>query len=295
VPDGFEGRSGATLKIRTVSSPPVSAIKELTLQPGPIAQLEVSADRTQLPADGHASTALTVRATDAFGNPVSNARLHSSSAGTISAFSMTDPGVYSASYVPPIERPDVDRVVIRDQQGSARGELSIELESPSNLLVSAHAGYLTNFGKVSSPIVSANLWLRLPVLEQRLVAGVGIAYYSSSFSEADADNQERVEAEMSVVPLLGSLMYELGWHSLTPYAGVAAGAALVGTRLSSESSGDMREAHTVFIVSPVVGALYPLGPGELGLRLAYVYSHLNGSLEGNAGGLHIAAGYRLAL
>jgi hypothetical protein len=162
-------------------------------------------------------------------------------------------------------------------------------------MATAHLGYLTNFGKISSPIVRAGLWIRLPILDDGFVAGVETGYYWSSFSETDTQNQERVSARLSAVPLLAVLTYELPWYPVTPHVGLAVGASFVGTRVSSASSDEFRETQTAFTISPLIGALYPLGPGHIGGRLGYVKAELDGSLRGNAGGLTLGVDYRLPL
>ncbi len=295
LPDGFEGRSTATLTVRSLGHKPLSATQQLRLQPGPVNRLEMTLDRARMPADGHSGAVITVRAADQFGNAVSDANLVASAVGSVGTFTRTEPGVFTARYTSPDQVLGADRIIVRDDGSGARGEVVVQLTSPGSLLATAHLGYLTNFGKISSPLARAGMWIRLPLLDDGFVAGLEAGYYWSSFAEADAQNQERVSARVSAVPLLAALTYELPWYPLTPHVGIAVGASLVGTRVSSESSGEIREAQTAFTVSPSFGALYPLGPGQIGGKLGYFHSELNGALRGNAGGFALGVEYRLPL
>jgi hypothetical protein len=295
IPDDFEGRNSATVTVRSLSIPALSATKELRLLPGPVARLDATLDRARLPTDGRASAKLTVRAADKFGNRVSDATFSAAAAGSVGAFTRTEPGVFTARYTTPDQVLGADQIIVRDETSGATSRAVIQLTSPGSLLATAHLGYLTNFGKISSPIVRAGLWIRLPIFDDGFVAGVETAYYWSSFSESDTQSQERVGARLSAVPLLGVLTYELPWYPVTPHVGIGLGASLVGTRVSSESSGKIREAQTAFTISPMLGAFYPLGPGQIGGRLGYVKSEMDGSLRGNAGGVTLGVDYRLPL
>lgn len=295
LPDSFEGRTVATVTVRSLGNPPLSATQQLRLRPGPVKRLEMTLDRARLPANGRAGATITVRAADQFGNAVSDPKLLATAAGNVGAFTRTEPGLFTARYTTPNQVLGADRIIVREETSGVSSEAVIQLTSPGSLLASAHLGYLTNFGKISSPIARAGLWIRLPVFDDGFVAGLETGYYWSSFSETDTQNQERVSARLSAVPLLAVLTYELPWYPVTPHVGLAIGASFVGTRVSSESSGEFRETQTAFTISPLVGALYPLGPGQIGGRLGYVKAELDGSLQGNAGGLTVGVDYRLPL
>jgi hypothetical protein len=159
--------------------------------------------------------------------------------------------------------------------------------------VSASIGYLTNFGKVSAPIAMAAASYRLPVLSHRLAVTVEAGAYASDDERAAAGVAEMVRTRVTAAPLLGGLAYALPVDPVRITAGVGAGVLLSERELSSPSAGRRVDSGPRPALSVAVGGDLALGAGRVLVEAGYLYAPVDDArLDGNAGGLHLAAGYR---
>jgi hypothetical protein len=292
LPDEFGGRTQVVVRVLARAPTTLTSSASLSLQPGPLARLEVSSARTRIWSDGESSTELTVKAFDGANNPVSGLSLSASADGTLSAFTPAAAGEYSARYTSPLSRGGSDSVVVRDAAGRIEGRLEILLTDARRMSVAARLGYVTNFAKVSAPLFAAGANVRPPILDGNLVVGLELGLYVSSSTDRDEADVEDVSVTATVLPLLARVVYEIPLGMVMPYFGLASGVSITSTNVSSSSSGEQVSNDAALPLYVPVGATMPLGPGRAGLELGYLYTPVeNDSLEGNLGGFEITAAY----
>ncbi len=206
--DHFGSRMSAVITAR-VAAPLLSSSVEVALHPGPPAHLLVHGPTKKLDSDGTTSAPIIVTAEDAAGNPTKPNRLISSGDGQLSP---GEKGVYL--YSTPRGNQWTDRVTFRDPLTGASATLVVGLQRPvSRFLVAARVGYLTNFGKLSAPLIALDAAYRPSALRRRLSIGLEAGFY-----------QAEVHGETSMVfigiPLLARLGYSVPIGRAALYGGV---------------------------------------------------------------------------
>jgi hypothetical protein len=294
VPDQLGNRSRATVRVRTAVSPLLQAEQVLELEPGPVARLDLEADRTRLWADGQSQCSIVAHVRDAAGNGVTGVGFTAHAAGQLDRFVPQAPGVYTARYVAPVSSGGTDLVTVRDSQGRAQAQLAISLIPGRRVLGWLRGGYLTNFGRVSGPVVWGGAGLRLPEVEENAVVGGEVGYYASRSADRDAAGLEDVTVAVTVMPLCLRAVYEFPLAPVVPYLGVGTGLSFAWTEVSSDSSGTTKDFEVLWAVSARAGAAAAVGPGRLAAELGYLHSDVDEPvLEGNIGGAEFTAGYQL--
>lgn len=286
--DVLRDKTQAQVEVFTRTDPPVRGVATIVLEPGPPARLDASAaDSTLAPQE---KTVIRVRARDRFGNPV-KVNLAGESVGSLGAFREAEPGQYVAEYVAP--KPwsqDSDDVTIEhaDSDASVRASVAIMLRRRTQATSAAlAAGYLTNFGKVSGPQLSARVELSWSPIRLGLESGF---YVSNQVEKVDGSG---VRLLTRAVPTMLRATYQVPGR-IRPYGGIGVGAIFHSTEVTA-SAGVRAQTLTepLACIAPILGAEYPIGKGRVLVEAQYIYAPLDDdAVRGNLGGLRAGAGYR---
>jgi hypothetical protein len=154
----------------------------------------------------------------------------------------------------------------------------------------AHVGYLTNFGKVSAPLVGGGLEARLPWLHSAFAIAVATGYYTST-DHLPSSGGEATSLSMWAVPLYAQLKYRLPLGRFGLEA--AAGGGVLFPRLSftSPAADPVSSSATVGLFTGGVAADADIRYGHVTVAVGYWYAPVAGDLHGNVGGLTLTAGY----
>ncbi len=299
LPQKFGGRHNATIEVSSAGAPVIRSRQVLALESGPIARLELNVDHPRLVADGQQTTVITVRAFDAFDNPVRDASLTAEATGTVGEFvSNTRRGEFRATYrVPKQHRLPEDRVVVEVPAGGPRAETKIALLHRGSLIgMGPRVGYVTNFGKVSSFLLMVDATYRPDVWERNLSFGIEGGVYWDDREQQSADDSEVVSTSIRGVPLLARVAYRFPWSPIAVYFGLGGGVVVAHTEVQSASAGKAETGKGLGAVCGAAGADLALGPGRFVAELEYLYTFGSDlAVKGNLGGLLISAGYRFEL
>jgi hypothetical protein len=166
-PDGFAGRSTAhaTVTANIPGGAPVTATVELVLVAADAVRIEVSAP-SRIRANGQAGGKIEARVVDRFGNFVRSPQLESRARGRVGSFAASTSGI-AADYVAPHTRDEGDDVIeVSDPASGLTGRATVHLDAlPRRFALSLRAGYLSNLGRVATPVATVTADARLPVLE----------------------------------------------------------------------------------------------------------------------------------
>lgn len=293
VPASFEGKRRAEL-VATVESSSATATATLALVAGPAARI-VAEPGARVRADGSSTTQIVVRAFDADDNIQPDIEPTANATGSIGPFEVRDDGSHVATYTSfrsSSARSDV--VTVTAASGlSARATIALR-PLPPRFAASARLGYVTNFAKVSGPMVAVGAGTRLPILRDFLEVGVEVELYRSRTSQMDEVNDQDITTIVDAVPIQATarLSYVLG--IATAYVVGRAGIALIDAGVDSAFTGKIVRSETSFAVSGGVGADVAIGPGSAVFEVAMLRAALaSDEISGNAGGLQIGAGYRI--
>ncbi|MFC1609749.1 hypothetical protein ACFL6C_02215 [Myxococcota bacterium] len=298
-PDAFTGRKRGLLEVRPRTAQVISAEAVVELQAGPLSRLELSADATQLRADGHSTAVISATGYDATGNVAIPTGLVATAEGHVGAFSANGGGeAHQATYTAPYSfREQQDSIIVRSEKEDAETALQIQLRpGPVRTMLSAKAGYFTNLGRISSALIDTEFAVRLPVLDDRLSVGVEAMFYWSDRSEDLTNGQATADLSLWAVPLLIRGTYRIPFEQLTFYAGIAVGISIVGRKITSPTDAPIETIENHPTLSGHVGADVSLGPGRVAFEVAYLYPISEGTtVRADLGGLLLTGGYRFEL
>jgi hypothetical protein len=265
---------------------------ELVIALAPAAAAHLSAlVPTVVRADGRAEHAVPVRLVDRFGNPVDSTPIEVwRGQQRIATVSSATPHF---SYTPPRSHEAGDDTLILRAPGVESRAVVRLAPLPGPYEVSAHAGVVSNFGRVMAPMLRLDGGAFLPVLGDRISAHVSAGLYSNELDGSSMS--ESLSARLTVVPLLGNVAYHASVASFDVRAGAGLGVALTWSRVTSASTGMQREHAVPFAATAFLGAARALGPGRIVGDVAYLHASLDGMLAGRAGGLATTVGYALDL
>jgi len=296
LPNAFEGKARGVAIARSRTSRVTSANAFVQLRAGPISRLELSTRNATVRADGYSETTIVAKGYDAFGNPVSSARLTAEAEGTLSPFSKNRNGnVFEATYTAPYDdHPSEDTLVVRDDSGAVEASIRIKLlPSTTTVTLCPKMGYATNFGEISSPLFGIDVAVRPLILRGRLSVGLEVLGYWNESEEHIADSSEQSSLSIWAIPLLARTVYQIPLDQLFLYAGVATGISIVGTQIASQNDSRVETLGVYFALSGILGVERIVGPGRVVIEMAYLYAPFEASnIEGNLGGLLLTGGYR---
>jgi len=272
----------------------VSHSAAITLHPGRTRALTLAASDDQLAADGADSTRLVLEARDVHGNPVRSARLTASARGDVSAFRPVAPGQFEATYRAP-DGGFEDSITVRELDSGAIAAHAIRLRGMRGALsLAVRAGYLTNFAKISAPLLTLQVGYRLPFARQRFQLGIEVGYYFSQDQTLSSDSIDRVRTRLQGLPLSLRLAYMVGLGSFEVWPFLAGGVLFSTTELSAASTGTVGSLGVAPLVAAGGGGSLGLGPGRAVFELGYLFAGAARDLtRGNAGGVSLSAGYAL--
>lgn len=175
VDPAFGGRPALELKVRAAGTE-VSATEILTLRPGPLSRLRFEAP-SSVTAGGD-PVKVSVRAEDAFGNPVPAPKLKvEARPGRIERIIDYGNGDFSLDYRPPAKPDPKGEVTFVAKLGALSESKVLALLPPGGLGAGVKAGALSNLGDVSAIYVAVEaLWTKLPI------RGLGVGAELSRFS-----------------------------------------------------------------------------------------------------------------
>lgn len=293
VPSSFGGQTSAELLVRAGR---IQARAALELVPGPLHTLAIASEDAELPADGAAETQLTVEARDAAGNPTGAAALSGRARGQVGAFRNVAPGRYEASYRAPAGLLSEDEIIVQAGAAGLSASHAMQLRAAhSRFAVGGHLGVLTNFAKMTAPMGLVDVSYRLPFARDRLRLALAAGYYQSQHDGPSAD-AEPIQTSVRAIPVLLRVDVTVVLASVQLWPLIGAGALLASSNVGASSTGEVQAWHIAPLWAAGAGMGLALGPGRLGLELAYWGAHLSSAtVSGNASGAHATVGYDLPL
>jgi hypothetical protein len=294
LPDRFEGRERATVRFEVDTDPSLVAEASTRLLPAAPDALVARLEDASLTADGHSETELVVTALDAYGNQTAAPSLRGSARGRVAPFSRRRDGSLVARYTAPRQHDATpDRLLVQGTGTNLRAAQTVTLRPvPRRFQAAARLGYVTNLGRVSSPLVVADVLVRLPLWNERTLVGIEAGYYSNASSVQTADGGEDVSLEVDAIPVMARGVYQLRLGPFDVHGGGGVGAILAGTSLASPSTGRTSTRDPRLAFGPLLGAAYRVGPGRALMETAYWHAPMiETNLRGNVGGLVVSGGY----
>jgi hypothetical protein len=162
------------------------------------------------------------------------------------------------------------------------------------LFVALQVGVISNFAKITAPLVSLRIGHSLPFISEHLQLALECGYYQSQHRDESSDALDQVRSDVRVVPTWLRLAYQVpvGGFAFGPFAG--GGVAVALTEVSSGSTGTARASEVVPLWAAGGSATRALGLGRLALELGYSGARVNlPSATGNAAGFFATLGYSL--
>jgi hypothetical protein len=298
LPDAFAGKRTARAAVRAiVPGGELRAELALRLVGAAATRIDASAP-ARLRADGSSEGTVVARVVDRWDNLVASPNLAARARGHLGVFTARSDGAATASYVAPHARePGDDIVELSDPGSGLTAHATIRLDAlPRRFGFSARLGYLSNLGRVSTPIAAVSAAMRLPVLAERLVLGIEVAGYSTAFDAQEMGLAETVSARITAVPVLARLAYRAPLGPIDAWIGGGAGVAFASSRLSSTSSGTQTSSATRFAATGFAGAALRTGPGWIVVEGAYLHATLpDAPIAGRIGGIVATAGFAVDL
>ena len=299
VPDAFLARSHASAVVRVAAAPgahmrALVAETSLALVPATASRIETSTP-APVRGDGETRAEILARVVDPFGNPTVAPGLTGHGRGLIGRFAPGAGGRLVASYVAPRTYDRSFDVIELDGVGPGISErLSVPIAAMNHrLAIGARLGYLSNLGRISTPIAVVSVTARLPALAERLVAGAELAMYSTSIDVPGPG--ETISTELRATPFLAKLGYRMPLGRVDLSGGAGLGAVLVTTRVSSPSAGTTATTGLQPAAAIHASATTHTGPGWVTLEIEYLHATIDGDVQGRIGGIIVTAGYGIEL
>jgi hypothetical protein len=293
LPNRFEGRKRVRLMAKGESG--LQAEATLRLAPGKPARIVIAAPIMALKADGRGFHRLDLQALDAHGNPARLPELQVDAERGQASLVSTESDTAAISYRPPKLRKRFVDTLTASAGPDLTGYVHIELEPPPAVLgVAPLLGFRTNFSSLHSPLFALELSTNLPFWGPAWHLALEAAYFYSERSHTDPP----ADSHLSLVPLLGSLAFRPKLtEDLRLLLNAGAGALFSISRMQIEGQPDQEENDARWALQACLGLAYGLGPGELMLRLRYLYAPdvASQTVRGPLGGFSVQAGYRFAI
>ncbi|MDB4964029.1 MAG: hypothetical protein JWP01_4028 [Myxococcales bacterium] len=227
----------------------------------------------------------------------------SSEVGTITAPVRTERG-WDAVWILPPQTPPTDTAKVRVRIGLPENrvllaETSLDVDRPHSrpatptLHLGAHAGYLSNLGRFSTPAIAISATTAMPVLGPSWSVGLRLTGYTTTFDAPTMD--ESIATRISVAPLELRLAHVRAVGAIQIWGGLGVGAAFSAIRVMSPSIGVVRDSGASLAVSGFAGGGRTLGPGRVVLDIGYLHATKDGPVSGRIGGLLVTLGYSLAI
>jgi|GEM_PF-3444708 len=284
--DHFAGRTTATIRARVPSSLLTASI-EVTLRPGRVAHLALKGPQS-LETNG-ATVPISVAAEDAFGNTATVPKMVATADGRLAPSSSA-----GFTYSAPHTSRWSDHVTVRDPVTGTSATLVVGLHRPpTRFLIAARVGYLTNFGKISAPLVLVDAAYRLPWLRRRLSLGIEAGFYQGDRQEQHDD--VRLALTFIGIPILARIGYTVPFGRVALYGGVGGGVMVARISSTTDKEIDI-SLGALGLFGAHLGLDFDVHVGRILVEAGYFYAPSNlHDVSGNLGGLSATAGYRVNL
>lgn len=311
-PATWPGREKAVIDARLGNA---ETRRELLITGAEPTTVRVSASRTELAADGHASVDLIAAVSDRRGTPTTTSRIvwTTSDDGVL----VTQPpprfGAYAARFTPNAGLHDriaiIDTVVDPDLHARQR----IEVETAPARMATARVGLISNFGGMFGQTAFLEATLPYPARKGVLrlfSVGLSVGYIHGEVNSnaiiptsPTTSTTGTFQTEMNQLPLLASLRV----HVPVRWPVEISAAGLIGVTWLSSSTTDLSTGVDLssgsasgFVLGLGADVALPLRPGEFVIGARYLSVSAgrlsNGDrLSGNAGGMVGDLGFRLRL
>ncbi len=295
LPDRFAARTKARAQLRVRLRGGLSVESEFVV---PLVAADPAAIEIMVPgplrANGESTAVVGARVVDRWGNLVGARPLTATSRGQMTAFVATT-GDAQARYTAPHMRTASDDVIeIREPQSGIVGRATLRLVPlPRRLQLSARAGYVSNLGTISAPLVTVTAGARLPVLDEALVADVLTGGYTATIESSAMS--EAVSLRLTTIPVLARVAYHAARGRFDVWGGAGAGVAIARSRVTSASAGISNATTTAPAATVFAGAARRTGPGWILIEGAYLHATIDGAIAGRVGGVVATAGFALDL
>jgi Invasin, domain 3 len=293
LPRAFGGKTTAILTV----DGDLEQETELALMSAAPKTISLTLGAERLPADGISTTTLHVEARDAYDNPARVTKLSVQALGSVSDWTDHESGGYEATYRAPLDTGRSDRIVVRDEIAQIEAVRTLHwIDQTDQLSVGARLGVITNFARVTGPLLVAQVAYRLPLLQRRLRVSAAAGYYQSGVTVATSIADTSLHVSVRAIPVLLHVEYSFlfGQFEVAPLLG--GGVLAVSSQLDSSATGDYHETGVVPLWAAGATGAMALGPGHLLLELAYWSAVLDRTaVSGNVAGANISAGYAFTL
>lgn len=275
----------------------LSATTELRIEAGRVESVNLRVDPPVLYTGPGSVAQIVVEVADRSGGVVADAPVDLTvSEGTLGALRQSEDGTWHAEFTPPPGDRARD-ITFTARSETATGSTRMSLQPrPLVRAPSVGIGAITNFGRVTSPMLTVDTDWRIPVLGGATILRVGFATYTGQ-NEVDTGVGGKNSVRMTLVPIQVALLArrELGARALwlglggvvAPYAGVS--------RFNEEVA-----ASGVGVLPPGLtlsgGLGQRFGGGEVMLEARGIALASSGgpiSFQGPVGGVALVVGYRL--
>lgn len=269
-----------------------SASAALELRPGPFASLSVTVEPNAIRGDGESVAGVRIVARDASGNMAERDAIDLSGEGSFTPLTPEPDGSWLTTYQPRrAMRRTPETITVRAGVAEATATLSVMPEW-APISVGASTGFVSNFGRVSSPFGRVEAHAALPGAPG-LGAGLEVGYYRSRTRVSLPELGEKADLALDVVPIILTATYRIRIRSrVDGYVGAGPGAFLARAELRSPSAGTESDDMSTFGASVAAGVESRRGPGRVFMELGYWEARANGVATGRLGGVRAAAGYR---
>lgn len=277
LPAGFDDRERLVVTAETNDG--LSGETSVVLKSAPPAVLELAAGPTSIVADGEQALRLQVSARDAFGNRVADVALTTAAdPGTVTQTVADTHGATTLTYVPPRSLVPGTATVTAEVGPGVRLDLAVELlPAPARLVVAPRVGLLTNFSRVTSPDLGAEIFYWLELWSQQVGFGLDVSYALVVRNLSSSPDNVSVEANSHFFCLTG----QVAWRHELPSdwaLWLEAGGGL--SVIASTTTVAGQPSVVAATASPVV-----VGSGAVGIRLwrGFLFGEIGFRYQGDPG------------
>ena len=274
---------------------------ELRLVSGRVREVFLTTEPRSLSTGSGATARVELRLLDSSGIPITDAGVAlAASSGVVTRPQVRGDGTWEATYAPPPgQRSERVRIIAESTDGSfASTATDLELvPRRARASLGIGGGYLVGNGGLGSPYLQLDGQARLPWLGDALYGHLGVGLYGLTASQIDSVTGERIQLELSLLPLELGMLARRERRSLAGSLGAAF--VLAPYRLVGRF-GEAAPTRGLGLGPPgfraFVGAGWRVRNNELQLQLGYLVlpsSAPDVGFQGSTGGLLGTLGYKV--
>ena len=221
--------------------------------------------------------------------------LLTASVGTIEPPQEREASAYLAYWRLPPEHSEHATLTARTGDLVVQKAVSFEPPTPA-LSLAVGAGLVTNFGKVSGPMVQLRGAKLLELADHHMLAlGASVYYWFGSSSTEDQNGSEQIDLSLHGASFLADVGYLFLLRPLAFHFRAMVGMALARWQLASPSLDPQEGLDASWALGVAGGGGFVLGPGRLWFETGFLYAPINSVISGNVAGLTVALGYEVLL